>query len=98
MSIVKNIINKAKSDDYDQDTQLTREQDTQVTSNQDTQLPSKQVKKSVKKKTLNLEVPAEVGNFWMGKIKMEGSQFKKIVIAFLSKKYGLPEGYTKDDL
>jgi hypothetical protein len=34
----------------------------------------------------------------MGKIKMEGSQFKKIVIAFLSKKYGLPEGYTKDDL
>ncbi|MBW4536455.1 MAG: hypothetical protein KME09_21195 [Pleurocapsa minor HA4230-MV1] len=90
MSIVKNIINKAKSDDYDQDTQIASNQDTQVTSNQ--------VKKSIKKKTLNLEVPAEVGNFWMGKIKMEGSQFKKIVIAFLIKKYGLPEGYTKDDL
>ena len=90
MSIVKNIINKAKSDDYDQDTQIASNQVTQVTSNQ--------VKKSIKKKTLNLEVPAEVGNFWMGKIKMEGSQFKKIVIAFLIKKYGLPEGYTKDDL
>jgi len=90
VSIVKNIINKAKSDDYDQVTELP--------SNQDTQLKSKQAKKNTKKKTLNLEVPAVVGNFWMGKIKGEGNQFKRIIITFLIKKYGLPEGYTKEDL
>lgn len=98
MSIVKNIINKAKSDDYIEEDQVASNPDTEVISNPDTQVASKQAKKNIRKKTLNLEVPAVVGNFWMGKIKGEGNQFKKIIITFLIKKYGLPEGYTKEDL
>lgn len=108
MSVIKNIISKAKSDDYNnqdtqlpdnQDAQLTNNQDAQLPNNQDIQLPRKQAKKKkVKKKTLNLEVPSEIGNFWMGKIKGEGNQYKKVVAEFLIKKYGLPDGFTKEDL
>ncbi len=103
---IKDIISKAKSSDYNPDTSEPDSQDTQETSNLDTQLPenvdTQQPKKSSKKKktkkTLNLEVPAIVGNFWMGKIKTDGGTFKKIVIDLLVRKYGLPEGFTKEDL
>ena len=106
MSVIKGIIDKAKSEDYDSDFESELD-NTQQPSNQDTKLPSNPVtqqvsnqgkKKKVKKKTLNFEVPVEVGNYWMGKIKGEGGQYKKTVTDFLVKKFGLPEGYTKDDL
>jgi hypothetical protein len=34
----------------------------------------------------------------MGQIKTDGGTFKKIVIDLLVRKYGLPDGYSKEDL
>lgn len=103
---IKDIINKAKSSDFTPYTQEAELPETQVLSNSVTQIPSDPVtqqpkklsNKKEKKKTLNLEVPAIVGNFWMGQIKTDGGTFKKIVIDLLVRKYGLPDGYSKEDL
>ena len=98
---IKDIINQAKSSEYNSETQETRELEelaTQLPSNKDKQEAKKSAKKKEKKKTLNLEVPAVVGNFWMGKIKTDGGTFKKLIVEQLVRKYGLPEGYKKEDL
>lgn len=87
---IKNIIAKAKENDFDPETQVTEYLDTQQ--------PKKTGKKKPKKKTLNFEVPIPVANYWMGKIKGEGLTLKKIVADYLYRKYGLPEGYSKEDL
>ena len=95
---IKDIISKAK--ETPQSTNNPSNQDTNNPSNQDTsnQIKKNKSKKDLARKGMNLDVPAVVKNYWMGKIKGEGGSFKDIVIKTLIKKYGLPDNWTAEDL
>ena len=103
---IKNIIAKAKENDFDPETQVTEYPDPQQPKktgkksggNASVQEAYSTPRKKPKKKTLNFEVPVPIANYWMGKIKGEGLTLKKIVADYLYRKYGLPEGYSKEDL
>lgn len=107
---IKDIIAKAKESEpvinetINLNTSVTSSQDNNIDDNSVTIFasnPDSLVNRSesdLKRKGLNLDVPAVVKNHWMGKIKGEGKTFKQIVVHTLISQYGLPDNWSEDDL